>query len=87
MRTMKNIEENIYKWEFFLKTFDLHKKDVAYTRMKLCLLRYSVKPTLIMFLNVLLYFIKSLDVKLGIDLKNIYFLLRSLIKSPFLSCK
>ncbi|GGJ46748.1 glycosyltransferase [Odoribacter sp. AF21-41] len=87
MRTKKNIEENIYKWEFFLKTFDLNKKDVAYTRMKLCLLRYSVKPTLIMFLNVLLYFIKSLDVKLGIDLKNIYFLLRSLIKSPFLSCK
>ena len=83
MRTKKNIEENIYKWEFFLKTFALNKKDVAYTRMKLCLLRYSVKPTLAIFLNVLSYFIKSLDVKLGIDLKNIYFLLRSLIKSPF----
>ena len=51
--------------------------------MKLCLLRYSVKPTLAIFFNILSYFIKSLDVKLGIDLKNIYFLLRSLIKSPF----
>ncbi len=83
MRTRKHIEEGLYKWNTFLNLFDLNKKDVAYTMMKINLSQYALEPSLNGFFKVIFYAIKGIDLKLGLDYKQVYFFFRSIFNSTF----
>lgn len=80
MKTKKNLYESIYKWNYFLSTFDLCQKDKAYVRLKIHQSKYSLNPSLKEFLSVIKYYIKSRDFSLGCDFKQDYFLFRSLLR-------
>ncbi len=80
MKTKKHQYESIYKWNYILTNFDLCEKDKSYVKLNINHLNYSLNPSIKNFLYIIQYYLKSRDLSLGWDLKQDYFLIRSILR-------
>lgn len=74
-------QKYIEKFENFLKIFELEKKDVYFTQMKIYQYAYYIKPTFKGLFNIVRYYIKSFDFSLGINSTQFLISIRDIVKT------
>lgn len=76
-------QKRLEKWQLFLKEFSLCPKDVFYTKMRIHIAKYEIKPSISEFCKIIYYFFKSLDIRLGISPLQFILVTRMIITRPF----
>lgn len=76
-------QKRLEKWQLFLEEFDLCPKDVFYTKMRIHIAKYEIKPSISEYCKIIYYFFKSLDLRLGISPLQFILVTRMIITRPF----
>lgn len=83
MRNVETYQKYLFRWHYFLDNFELSNKDKAYTKMKIATIDYYNHPSVISLLQIIKYFCKSYDFRLGISFFQMAITIRGIVKSTF----